>query len=161
MQTPLWGYNGLVPGPTIKAVRDRRTVVRQINGLPLTHPTLGYVPWTSTHLHGSPSEPQYDGYASDLTYPGPGGVGQWKDYVYPNNAEARTLWYHDHGVHHTAENVYMGLAGQYHITDGLEGALAHPPRPVRRAAHHRRRRCSPRTARCCGTTTTTTACSAT
>ena len=126
VQTPLWGYNGLVPGPTIRAVRDRRTVVRQINELPMTHPTLGYVPWTSTHLHGSPSEPQYDGYASDLTYPGPGGVGQWKDYVYPNNAEARTLWYHDHGVHHTAENVYMGLAGQYHITDGLEGTLGIP-----------------------------------
>src|SRR5687768_4610327 len=26
VQTPLWGYNGLVPGPTIKAIRDRRTV---------------------------------------------------------------------------------------------------------------------------------------
>ena len=24
---------------------------------------------------------------------------------------ARTLWYHDHGVHHTAENVSMGQAG--------------------------------------------------
>jgi spore coat protein A len=81
VQTPLWGYNGLVPGPTIKARRGRRTVVRQINGLPQTHPTLGYVPWTSTHLHGMPSEPQFDGYASDITYPGPPGVGQWKDYV--------------------------------------------------------------------------------
>ncbi len=58
------------------------------------------------HLHGSASLPQYDGYASDITNP-----GQYKDYRYPNWQNARTLWYHDHGVHHTAENVCMGLAG--------------------------------------------------
>src|SRR3712207_4778669 len=68
-----------------------------------------------------PSEPQFDGYAGDNSLP-----GQWKDYVYPNTCEARTLWYHDHGVHHTAENVYMGLAGQYHVTDDVEGALPLP-----------------------------------
>jgi spore coat protein A, manganese oxidase len=121
VNTPLWGYNGKVPGPTIKVHRGRRTVVRQVNRLPSKHPALGYIPWTSTHLHGSPSLPQYDGYASDLTYP-----GEWKDYVYPNTEEARTLWYHDHGVHHTAENVYMGLAAQYHITDDVERALKIP-----------------------------------
>ena len=58
------------------------------------------------HLHGHASLPQYDGYASDITNP-----GQYKDYEYQNVQEARTLWYHDHGVHHTAENVQMGLAG--------------------------------------------------
>ena len=126
VQTPLWGYNGLVPGPTIKAIQGRQTVVRQVNGLPQQHPTLGYEPWTSTHLHGMPSQPQFDGYASDISRPGPGGVGQWKDYVYPNDCEARTLWYHDHGVHHTAENVYMGLAAQYHLTDDVERALPLP-----------------------------------
>lgn len=119
--TPLWGYNGVVPGPTIKVRRNRRTVVRQVNQLPPTHPALGYIPWTSTHLHGSPSRPQFDGYASDITYP-----GEWKDYVYPNTCEARTLWYHDHGVHHTAENVYMGLAAQYHVSDPVEAALPLP-----------------------------------
>ncbi len=70
VKTPLWGYNGLVPGPTIRVRSGRRTVVRQVNALPARHPTLGYVPWTSTHLHGSPSEPQFDGYASDITLPG-------------------------------------------------------------------------------------------
>ncbi|WP_336028519.1 multicopper oxidase family protein [Geodermatophilus sp. FMUSA9-8] len=121
VQTPLWGYEGMVPGPTIKATRGRRTIVRQVNALPAVHPTLGYTPWTSTHLHGMPSEPQYDGYAGDNSMP-----GQWKDYVYPNSCEARTLWYHDHGVHHTAENVYMGLAGQYHVSDPVEAALPIP-----------------------------------
>jgi FtsP/CotA-like multicopper oxidase with cupredoxin domain len=52
VKTPLFGYNGTVPGPTIKATKGRRTVVRQINDLPEVHPALGYVPWTSTHLHG-------------------------------------------------------------------------------------------------------------
>ena len=121
VKTPLWGYTGSVPGPTIKARRGRQTVMRQVNALPATHPTLGYVPWTSTHLHGMPSKPQYDGYAGDNSMP-----GQWKDYVYPNSCEARTLWYHDHGVHHTAENVYMGLAAQYHLTDAVEDALPIP-----------------------------------
>ena len=99
-------YDGTVPGPTIKVNQGRAAVVRHINALPDVHPTLGYKPWTSVHLHGSASLPQFDGYASDITTP-----GQYKDYHYPNFQDARTLWYHDHGVHHTAENVYMGLAG--------------------------------------------------
>ncbi len=121
VDTPVFAYNGSVPGPTIIANQGRETVVRQINNLPATHPTLGYVPWTSTHLHGSASLPQYDGYANDITRP-----GQYKDYRYPNFQAGRTLWYHDHGVHHTAENVYFGLAAQYHLLDPQERALPLP-----------------------------------
>ncbi|MDP1806828.1 MAG: multicopper oxidase domain-containing protein, partial [Acidimicrobiales bacterium] len=120
-RTEVFAYNGTVPGPTIVATKGRRAVVRQINRLPGAHPTLGYVPWTSTHLHGSASLPQFDGYASDITQP-----GQWKDYVYPNTQPARTLWYHDHGVGHTAENVYSGLAAQYVLLDPQERALPLP-----------------------------------
>jgi spore coat protein A, manganese oxidase len=116
VNTKLWGYSGVVPGPTIRATRGRRVVVRQVNKLPAKHPQLGYEAWTSTHLHGSPSRPQFDGYASDIT-----SVGGWKDYVYENAMTARTLWYHDHGVHHTAENAYMGLAAQYHCSDPAAG----------------------------------------
>jgi hypothetical protein len=43
-----------------------------------------------------------------------------------NKQDARTLWYHDHGVHHTAENAYMGLAAQYHLHDAGETALPDP-----------------------------------
>ena len=120
-QTLMFGYEGSVPGPTIKVNRGRKTVVRNCNQLPATHPTYGYQPYTSVHLHGSASLPQYDGYASDITNP-----NQFKDYHYPNWQEARTLWYHDHGVHHTAENVYHGLFGQYHISDELEQSLPIP-----------------------------------
>lgn len=121
LKTPMWGYNGLVPGPTVKVSQGRRTVMRHVNNLPGSHPVLQYTPWTSVHLHGSPSLPQYDGYASDITNP-----GQYKDYHYPNTQTARTMWYHDHGVHHTAENVLMGLAAQYQLIDPLEQSLPIP-----------------------------------
>src|SRR4051795_12390346 len=118
LKTDIWGYNGVTPGPTIKVAQGRETIVRQANALPGLHPTLRYKPWTSTHLHGSASKPQYDGYASDVTTP-----GQFKDYHYPNVQQARTLWYHDHGVHFTAPNAYMGLAAMYILHDRLEVGL--------------------------------------
>ena len=114
----VWGYNGSVPGPVIKARRGRRVILRVRNHLPATHPSLGYDMTTSTHLHGSASLPQYDGYASDVTPP-----GFYKDYHYPNFQPARTLWYHDHGVHHTAMNAYSGLAAQYHLHSRAETEL--------------------------------------
>ncbi len=121
LPTEVWGYQGVVPGPTFRVTKGRPVVVRQVNNLPATHPVLRYTPWTSVHLHGSASLPQYDGYASDISNP-----GQWKDYVYPNKQAARTLWYHDHGLHHTAQNVFMGLAGMYVMTDPVEQALPIP-----------------------------------
>jgi FtsP/CotA-like multicopper oxidase with cupredoxin domain len=123
-KTMVFAYNGSVPGPTFKIKQGCKTVVRFRNMLPNTHPTLGYEPWTSIHLHGSASLPQYDGYANDITRP-----GQFKDYHYPNWQNARTLWYHDHGVHHTAENVYHGLLGQYQLSDKWEQSLPIPHEP--------------------------------
>ena len=120
-QTTFWGYGGTVPGSTIVMEHGRKSKIRFVNNLPLKHPTLGYTPWTSVHLHGSPSLPQYDGYANDITYP-----GQYKDYLYPNSHEATTHWYHDHGVHHTTENILMGLAGMYQIHDDRDRSLPIP-----------------------------------
>src|SRR3954470_15398651 len=128
--TTIWGYadgpNGapVTPGPTIYVDQGRPAVVRQMCELPERHPQLGYQVWTSTHLHGSCSLPEYDGYASDTTNP-----GQGKDYHYPNTQDARTLWYHDHGVHITANNAYMGLAAQYIMHDPIERALPIPHEP--------------------------------
>ena len=120
-QTAIFGYNGIAPGPTIMAERDRPVVVQQINSLPPVHPTLGYTPYVSVHLHGSPSLPEYDGYASDVIQP-----GQWKNYHYPNNHPACTFWYHDHAVGITAENAYFGLAAMYELHDDLERSLGLP-----------------------------------
>jgi FtsP/CotA-like multicopper oxidase with cupredoxin domain len=116
--TVVFGYNGMAPGPTIKAHRGRRAVLRVINQLPSVHPSLGNTTETSVHLHGSASLPQYDGYASDVT-----SRGWFKEYHYPNVQPARTLWYHDHGFHHTAENAYAGLYAQYQMHDKAEQEL--------------------------------------
>ena len=118
MPTLLWTYNGMAPGPTIKVRRGRRARVSVLNQLPATHRSLGQPSRTSVHLHGSASLPQYDGYASDVTR-----SGWFKEYRYPNFQPARTLWYHDHGVHHTAKNAYAGLYAQYHMHDKTEMAL--------------------------------------
>jgi FtsP/CotA-like multicopper oxidase with cupredoxin domain len=106
-RTEIFGYDGITPGPTIVAVTGRDAVVRHINRLPRTSP-FGHLNATSVHLHGMAPEPPFDGWADDLTEP-----GQYKDYVWPNDQGQRLLWYHDHAVHHTALNTYMGLAGFY------------------------------------------------
>src|SRR3954453_1532395 len=108
--TRMWVYNGTFPGPTIKERRNVPCTIRQENRLPASRPLFGYEFHTSTHLHGFPSLPPFDGYANDLSRP-----GFVKDYEYDNQEDARTLWYHDHAAHHTAPNIYGGLAAQYHI----------------------------------------------
>jgi FtsP/CotA-like multicopper oxidase with cupredoxin domain len=129
LTTPILGYNwrgmdaaaptyGLVPGPRIDVEQGDEIVMTMHNRITDPHPLYGKPVNISTHLHGSASLPQYDGYASDITKP-----GDKKFYHYPNFQNARTLWYHDHGLHYTAENAYSGLAAQYHLHDQRERAL--------------------------------------
>ena len=115
-KTEVWGYEGITPGPTIMAKRGRNVVVRHKNWI--QNPLHEH---TSVHLHGNASLPQYDGYANDTTDP-----GEYKDYHYPNGQDARTLWYHDHGVHVTAFNAYMGCAAFYISHDEHEMSLPIP-----------------------------------
>jgi spore coat protein A len=117
-KTSILGYEGIFPGPSIELEQGTRAVVHMRNQLPQYHPKFGHLMATSTHLHGSASLPEYDGYASDVTP-----RGFCKDYHYPNFQPARTLWYHDHGVHFTAQNVYSGLAGMYLMHDPVEREL--------------------------------------
>ena len=76
------GYNGIFPGPTIEARRGQTVMVRQRNELPAP---------VSVHLHGGVTPPESDGYPTDLIMP-----GETKEYVYPLQQRAATLWYHDH-----------------------------------------------------------------
>ena len=110
--TTIWGYNGIYPGPTIVAHRERRVVVRQLNNLPES---------MSVHLHGGHTPPASDGGPTDLV-----GPGAMKAYDYPNNQAGATLWYHDHAIEVTGRHVYMGLAGFYLIHDALEESLPLP-----------------------------------
>lgn len=119
--TPVIGYNGLVPGPTISVESGTRVVLRVRNRLTgggghVGHESHGFA--LSTHLHGHASLPEYDGYAGDITMP-----GYYKDYVYENQQSSRTFWFHDHASHITSQNVYRGLAAQFHVHDAVERAL--------------------------------------
>jgi bilirubin oxidase len=108
----LVGYDGISPGPTFRMTKGREAVVRFKN-----HGDNDL----SVHLHGSYSRTPFDGWAEDVTRP-----GEYKDYYYPNSQSARTLWYHDHAIHHTAENAYYGQAGFYILHDPAEDALGLP-----------------------------------
>jgi len=133
IKTKMWCYvgKGLEPaaiGPIIHhhggiepEDEGRTSVIRFINNLGTTIEQSQEEPIsTSVHLHGMASLPQYDGYATDLIPP-----GFFKDYFYPND-RAATLWYHDHAIHRTSRNVYMGLAGMYVVDDAKDRALNLP-----------------------------------
>ncbi|HTK10760.1 MAG TPA: multicopper oxidase family protein [Ktedonobacteraceae bacterium] len=133
--TPIWGYNGLFPGPTIEARSGRTTIVRQTNELPVP---------ISTHLHGGHTPPESDGDPNELIWPvhgsavpmpetslALGSVGMTvhmgsKNYIYPNNQRGATLWYHDHRMGFTGPQVYRGLAGFYILRDDAEDRLPLP-----------------------------------
>lgn len=135
----VWGYNGLVPGPTFNVERNQPIYVRWTNHLPLKH----FLPVDKTihgahhnpevrtvvHLHGSPSEPYSDGhpeawFTRNFRQTGP----RFKKeiYHYPNSERASCLWYHDHALGITRLNVYVGLAGLYFIRDEHERSLPLP-----------------------------------
>jgi FtsP/CotA-like multicopper oxidase with cupredoxin domain len=120
LRTPVLRYDGLnYNGQMVSGARidvEQGTPIELTMRNELDANALYDAPVTlSTHLHGSASLPQYDGYANDTT-----ATGQAKVYRYPNNQPARTLWYHDHGAHYTAQNAYSGLAAQYHLHDATE-----------------------------------------
>jgi len=127
VRTPIWGYEGLFPGPTIRSVRGRRTVVTHRNELPV--PVV-------VHLHGGHTPAGQDGFPTDLLYP-VGWTGEHtmtdgvmahgsRDYVYPMTQPAATLWYHDHRMDFTGPAVWRGLAGFHLVSDPAEDALGLP-----------------------------------
>lgn len=111
-ETEIWGYNGMWPGPTIKARSGRTSIVRQTNQLPER---------MSVHLHGANTPPESDGHPNDYFE-----SGETRDYVYPNEMPAAPLWYHDHVIDRTAFHVVKGLAGFYLLSDELEDSLNLP-----------------------------------
>jgi spore coat protein A len=64
---------------------------------------------------------QYDGWPDNAMLPGTSIVTH-----YHNSQRAALLWYHDHAMGQTAQNVYAGLAGLYIVRDDDEAALALP-----------------------------------
>ena len=145
LMTTVWGYNGLYPGATIEAYKDEEIIVRWENNLVdengnlLDHlfPLDPTVHWANppngiplvTHLHGGHTEAASDGtpqawFTQNFQYTGEEFVKE--NYVYANDQEAATLWYHDHAIGITRLNVYAGLAGFYLLRDDYENSLQLP-----------------------------------
>ena len=129
-RTEILGYDGIFPGPTIESRRGKPVVVRHRNELPV--PTV-------VHLHGGHTPHEHDGWPLDLVLPvgdgkdwtpRHGGLGDVargeRDYRYPMEQRAATLWYHDHRMDFTGPAVYRGLAGFHLVRDDVEDALPLP-----------------------------------
>jgi spore coat protein A len=133
--TILWGFEGAMPGPTIKAHRGQAVTVDWVNDLPLRHRlTIDHnldgagktVPEVRSviHLHGGHVASSSDGNPEDWITP-----GHTQHTIYPNNQPAATLWYHDHAMGITRLNAMMGLAGFYILHDPEEDRLRLPSGP--------------------------------
>jgi len=110
--TPIFGYGGVFPAPTIAARHGRRVSLKLRNRLP--------VPIVN-HLHGGRTAPASDGYPIDFIQP-----DTQREYIYENDQRAATLWYHDHRLDFTGPQVWRGLAGFYILRDDEEDRLPLP-----------------------------------
>ena len=153
LNTTVWGYGatGAVtyPGPTFIAKKNVPVFVNWYNNLPghflpvdaslhMAHPNYimspadvavwyaaGNVPAVA-HLHGGHTESASDGLPEAWFTQNLAETGNYfvkTNYVYDNDQEAATLWYHDHALGITRLNVYAGLAGFYLLEDNRERML--------------------------------------
>lgn len=145
-KTKIFGYNGTFPGPYLDVHAGTPMIVHQTNQLPV--PIV-------THLHGGLTPPSDDGFPTDLVYPqaladmanpgkaasmsgmeGMGGMSMadplahmtavQRDYVFPLDQRAATLWYHDHRMDFTGAQVWRGLFGLCVVRDAEDDKLPLP-----------------------------------
>jgi FtsP/CotA-like multicopper oxidase with cupredoxin domain len=134
-------------GPTIEVRRKAPLSVTWANAIPasatgssyLANPPFPILPYNglcgsvaaqspvgiNVHLHGAKVNGVYDGWPlSPVGYANnPYKFPTSSKYVYPNDQRAACLWYHDHSLDNTAQNVYAGLAGLYIVRDTFDDAL--------------------------------------
>lgn len=130
---PAWGFDSVLPGPMFRTRYGEPHFVRIHNDLPAQNLGFG-INQITTHLHnlhtpsesdGNPLYTNYSGHYYDHHYPNVyAGVKQFGGIGDPNEALG-TLWYHDHKLDFTAQNVYAGLCGMNSIYDAW-GAYADP-----------------------------------
>jgi FtsP/CotA-like multicopper oxidase with cupredoxin domain len=122
---PMWCFDGQVPGPLYIARYGEPILVRNHNNLPANNGGFGKNQVT-THLHNGHTPSESDGFPCYFW-----NSGQFYDQHYPNvyagvnsthiaqggdiNEAMSTLWYHDHMLDFTSQNVYKGLMGMYNL----------------------------------------------
>lgn len=113
LRTPVWAYNGSVPGPLIEVHEGDSVSIKLINQLKQP---------TTIHWHGLPVPPEQDGNPGSEIAPGKSRTYRFTLPV----GSAGTYWFHPHPHGHTAEQVYRGLAGLF-IVRSKADPLAHLP----------------------------------
>src|SRR5208283_3323369 len=131
--TRQWGFDAMVPGPTLVTRRGEPLIVEWVNALPEQH----FLPIdhnlhgaeiglpevrTVVHVHGAKAPPESDGYPDHWYTPGKAALA-----FYPNEQDAAMLWYHDHAMGINRLNIFAGLVGVYLVRDDFEDSL-HLPR---------------------------------
>jgi FtsP/CotA-like multicopper oxidase with cupredoxin domain len=122
---PAWGFDSVVPGPMFRTRYGESHFNRLHNDLPAKNLGFG-INQTSNHMHnlhtpsesdGNPLYTNHSGHYYDHHYPNVyAGVKQFGGIGNPHEALG-TLWYHDHKLDFTSQNVYAGLAGMNSIYD--------------------------------------------
>ncbi len=127
-----------------------------LNGITLQQPYLGPVPIV-THVHGAHVGPESDGYPEAWWLPDANNIrANWArtgtlvnqyatltntvpgvgSFSYPNDQPSTTLWFHDHTLGMTRNNVYAGPAGFWLLREagggesGLVSGTLPGPAPV-------------------------------
>ncbi|SFJ71686.1 multicopper oxidase family protein [Cellulomonas sp. KH9] len=103
VDTPTWGFDGDLLGPTLRAARGEQVAVEVRNTLPEA---------TSVHWHGMHLPAAMDGGPHQSVEPGATWRPTWRV-----DQPAATLWYHPHPHGETQEHVYRGLAGFFLLDD--------------------------------------------
>ena len=98
-----WGYNGALPGPTLRARVGERAHVGVLNHL---------YEETTIHWHGMVVPASMDGHPADAVPPGAN-----YSYDYPIVQRAAMNWYHPHPHGRTGRQVWRGLAGAFLVED--------------------------------------------
>ena len=146
----VWTFDGTFPPKLVMARYGEPLLFRHYNALPIIASANGGfgVNQLSTHLHNGHTPGESDGFAGAYFFPGqfydyrwpmilsahgrintdasgpksasPDGVGgivkvpgDWQETM-------STLWFHDHRVDHTAENVYKGMAAMMNLYSGVD-----------------------------------------
>jgi spore coat protein A len=140
--TPIWGFNGIWPGPTLEVRRGTPVKIKFHNdALPLTHPlpvdfsihgAMPNLPQVRNvvHLHGAKILPESDGYPE--AWISPNGVTGPELYnpdpfVYPNDQQSTMLWYHDHTLGITRVEDSLNIPkGQFEIPLLIQDRLFNP-----------------------------------
>jgi FtsP/CotA-like multicopper oxidase with cupredoxin domain len=151
----IWGFEGMIPGPTIEAERAQAVTVEWRNQLEGPFPVCDTVAPQATDADGVPvqclpglSGGEPDRHAASLTghtvvhlHGGltPASYDGWAEnlfapgqpavYHYPMDQRAAMLWYHDHVMGITKFDVYAGLAGFWIVRDERERELGLPEGP--------------------------------